>query len=197
MNRPKSSKCSRVLLSMTGRTCDGPHPYPEPRHPHPEGRRCYCQRCETAGQRWAWSLAEMTREVGTSGRCRLGHPVTALADTVAGRIYTAGITPADPGLLLIRAWNEAATVRSAVSGITAGAKPDTPGRRANEDSQCLLREYERDVASPQEATRPHKNSAPARLGAESASTSESDRDPVAVALAGGATGPANTQRSRR
>lgn len=84
MNCHESSQCSRVLLPMTGRTCDGPHPPLGPAHPWPEDRRCYCQRCETAGLRWAWSLPEMTQEAGTSGRCRLGHPVTALADTGSG-----------------------------------------------------------------------------------------------------------------
>jgi hypothetical protein len=126
---------------MTRGTCDGPHPLPGPAHPWPEDRPCYCKRCETAGMRWAWSLPETTRETGTSGRCRLGHPVTALGDTVAGRLYTAGITPADPGLALLRAWNAATLVRSAVPAVTGGIKADTPGRRANGESPGPVREH--------------------------------------------------------
>ena len=180
---------------MTRGTCDGPHPLPGPAHPWPEDRPCYCQRCETAGMRWAWSLPEMTRESGASGRCRLGHPVTALADTVAGRLYTAGITPEDPGLASVRAGNAAAVVRSAVSGITGGAKPDTPGPARQRGASGPLREHGRDVCPPPGGHQPQKNSAPAHLWAESASTSESHVEPVAVALAGGATGPTHHNRS--
>jgi hypothetical protein len=190
---------------MTRGTCDGPHPPPVAGHPHPESQRCYCARCERAGQRWAWSLAESTQEVGRSGRCRAGHPVSALADVVAGRIYTAGITPDDPGLVLIRAWNEAATVRCAVSGITAGAKPDTPGRRANGEPAGLLREHGGDVCLPLGDHQAQQNSAPVRERTESASTPES-QDLVAngreTSLQGphtnrSLTAPAFSNRSRR
>jgi hypothetical protein len=182
---------------MTRRTCDGPHPLPPSGHPWPEGRPCYCKRCETAGMRWAWSLPEMTREAGTSGRCRLGHPVTALADTVAGRLYTAGITPADPGLASLRACTAAAVVRSAVSGITGGAKPDTPGPARQQGAGGPLRDHGRDVCPPPGGHQAQKNSAPAPVRAESASTSEYPPGPVATACRPSATGPRNTQRSRR
>src|ERR1035438_1535682 len=98
---------------MTRGTCDGPHPLPGPAHPWPEDRPCYCARCERAGHRWAWSLAEAGQEIGNSGRCRLGHPVTALADTVAGRLHAAGITPHDRDLAAIRPWNGSVLSRRA------------------------------------------------------------------------------------
>jgi hypothetical protein len=142
---------------MTRGTCDGPHPLPGPAHPWPEDRPCYCQRCETTGLRWAWSLPEMTREVGASGRCRLGHPVTALADTVAARLYAAGFTASDPGLASIRAWNVSVRACEAVTGVTGGIKADTPCRRANGESSGPLREHGPDIfpACPKEL--PRKN----------------------------------------
>jgi hypothetical protein len=152
---------------MTGRTCDGPHPYPGPGHPWPEGKRCYCQRCETAGIRWAWSLPEMTQEVGRSGRCRLGHLVTALADTAAARLYTARIPPDDPGLMLLREWNATALVRSAVSGIASGAKPDTPGRRANGEPAGTLREHGPDLFPALAKELPRTNESAPQLGSAS------------------------------
>ena len=171
---------------MTGRTCDGPHPYPEPGHPHPEGRRCYCSRCERAGHRWAWGLAAACQEVGQSGLCRLGHPVSLLADTVAGRLYAAGIEPHDPALTAMRAWNASVT-----------------SRRATEVPAAPCGNMSATFASPQEATRPQKNSAPVRERTESASTSQ---DLVAngreTSLQGphtnrSLTAPAFSNRSRR
>jgi hypothetical protein len=176
VNHHKSSKCSRGAV-VTRRACGGPHPYPEPGRPHPEGRRCYCARCERAGGRWAWSLPEMTSEVGQTGLCRLGHPVTALADTTAGRLYATGIGPHDPALTALRAWNGSVLSRRATWA---------PG-----DGHGIMGAT---FASPQEATRPQKQSSAPRLG--SASTSESDWDLVAVALAGAATGPCINQESR-
>jgi hypothetical protein len=180
---------------MTRGTCDGPHPYPEPGHPHPEGRRCYCARCERAGHRWAWSLAEACQEIGQTGLCGRGHPVTTLAGTVAGRLYTAGITPEDPGLASVRAWNAVAVVRSVVSSVTGGAKPGTPGPARQRGADGPLRDHGRGVCPSPGGHQPQKNSAPAHLWAESASTSESHVEPVAVALAGAATGPTHHNRS--
>src|ERR1019366_4727293 len=138
---------------MTGRTCDGPHPYPAPAHPWPDpSRRCPCKRCEAAGHRWAWSLARLTQEVGDSGLCRYGHPVTSLPEVTAGRLYVAGIEPDDPGLLALRAWNASVT-----------------SRRATEVPAAPCGNMSATFAIPQEATRPQKNSAPGPVRPESAS----------------------------
>ena len=161
---------------MTGRTCGGPHPYPEPGHPHPEGSRCYCAACERAGHRWAWGLAAACQEVGASGRCRLGHLVTALADTVAARLYTAGITQHDPALAAVRAWNGSVLSRRATE-VPAGGYGSMGAT----------------FASPLEASGPQKNSAPVRVRTESASTSES-RGHVATSRQTSLQGP-HTNRS--
>jgi hypothetical protein len=95
---------------------------------------------------------------------------------------------------LLRAWNAAMLVRSAVSGITGGTKEDMSRRRANEDCPGLLREHGGDVCLPFGDHQAQKNSAPPN---GERITPESHVEPVAVALAGGATGPTNTQRSRR
>jgi hypothetical protein len=161
---------------VTGRTCGGPHPYPEPGHPHPEGSRCYCAACERAGHRWAWGLAAACQEVGQSGLCRRGHPVADLADTVAGRLYTAGSEPHDPALTAVRAWNGSVTSRRATE-VPAGGYGSMGAT----------------FAPPGGHQTGEKNSAPAPLRAESASTqtTESDWDLVALALASGATGPSH------
>ena len=88
------------LWEGSARTCDGPHP---------AGNDNF----------WAWSVARNSTEVNGSGRCRDGHPVSSLAETVARRLAAAGISPYDPGMDRWRAQNVKATAGVAVTGTTA------------------------------------------------------------------------------
>jgi hypothetical protein len=123
---------------------------------------------------------------------------TSLADETAARLYRAGLTADDPGLVQIRAWNAAVAARGGLAGVTGSTNPGTPGRRATDAPAGLCGNMGATFASPQEAIRPECKSAP-QMGS-AATTTESDRDLVAIALAGSATGPApqpDNQRSRR
>jgi hypothetical protein len=87
------------LWEGSARTCDGPHP---------PGNDTF----------WAWSVARNSSEVNGSGRCRDGHPVSSLAETVARRLTAAGISPCDPGMDRWRAQNAKATAGLAASSAT-------------------------------------------------------------------------------
>ena len=88
------------LWDGSARTCDGPHP---------PGNDTF----------WAWSVARNSSEVNGSARCRDGHQVSSLAETVARRLAAAGISPYDPGMDRWRAQNTKATAGLAAIGATA------------------------------------------------------------------------------
>jgi hypothetical protein len=87
------------LWEGSAHTCDGPH---------------------LAGNDnfWAWSVARNSSEVNGSGRCRDGHQVSSLAETVARRLTAAGISPYDTGMDRWRAQNTKATAGLVASGTT-------------------------------------------------------------------------------
>jgi Protein of unknown function (DUF4031) len=77
-------------LRSGARTCAGPH----------------------AGQ-GEWQASERAQDAG-SGGCSDGHPLAApLCEATAIRLAAAGITPDDPALTFIRAWNTTAQARQA------------------------------------------------------------------------------------
>jgi hypothetical protein len=88
-----------ALWGGSARTCDGPHP---------AGNDNF----------WAWSVARNSSDVNGSGRCRDGHPVSSLAETVARRLAAAGISPYDPGTDRWRAQNAGATAGLVANGTT-------------------------------------------------------------------------------
>jgi hypothetical protein len=118
---------------------------------------------------------------------------TPLAEETARKLYAARIAADDPGLVQLREWNAAVAARGELAGVTGSTNRGTPSRRATEAPASGYGSMGPTFASPLEAVRPQKNSAPAPLRAESASThtTESDWDLVALALAGGATGPSH------
>jgi hypothetical protein len=95
-----------------------------------------------------------------AGRCRLGHPVSSLAEVTARRLYEAGISADDPGLAWIRTWNDSVTGKPA-------ATPDTPSRRVNGESPRPLREHGPDLFPAHVKESPRQNESAPQMGSAS------------------------------
>jgi hypothetical protein len=95
---------------------------PRPRRdtqPEPGGQRRTCTAPHPHQN--AYLAARRSMEVGGTGGCQDGHPVTDLGQDIAIRLAAAGYTAHSPELAEIRAWNHAAQQRAA----TADAEADT------------------------------------------------------------------------
>jgi hypothetical protein len=121
------------------RTCTVPHPHQDAR-----------------------LAAQRSREIGGTGRCQDGHPVSDLREDVSARLAAAGLTTGSPELARIRDWNRApSTVPESPQPVRtrrprrhdpdhcpAGprARPEAPRRRSHlrvHRPRCRDRGYDR------------------------------------------------------
>jgi hypothetical protein len=73
-------------------TCTAPHPHQD-----------------------AYLAARRSAEVGDTGRCHDGHPVSDLGQDISARLTAAGFTASSPELVRIRVWNRAALERDRIA----------------------------------------------------------------------------------
>lgn len=98
----------------------------EPKYGLRSGRRGCAE--PHAGQS-RWQIDARASEVGGTGRCRDGHPVTApLCQQTAERFAGAGMAPGDPDLAKIRQWN--------ASVIGHGRAPENTEPRAEPEAEA-------------------------------------------------------------
>ena len=93
-------RTSRRIQPETGgywRTCTAPHPHQD-----------------------AYLAARRSAEIGDTGRCHDGHPVSDLHQDVSARLTAAGFTARAPELVRIRAWNRTALERDRIASREPG-----------------------------------------------------------------------------
>ena len=98
-------RTSRRIQPETGgywRTCTAPHPHQD-----------------------AYLAARRSAEIGDTGRCHDGHPVSDLHQDVSARLTAAGFTARAPELVRIRAWNRAALERDRIAPANQDTEAET------------------------------------------------------------------------
>jgi hypothetical protein len=63
----------------------------------------------------AYLAARRSMEVGGTGRCQDGHPVSDLRQDISARLIAAGFTPGSPELVRISEWNRRALDRAGIA----------------------------------------------------------------------------------
>jgi hypothetical protein len=98
-------RTSRRIQPETGgywRTCSAPHPHQD-----------------------AYLAARRSAEIGDTGRCHDGHPVSDLHQDVSARLTAAGFTARAPELVRIRQWNRTALERIGTSASDQDTEAET------------------------------------------------------------------------
>jgi hypothetical protein len=98
-------RTSRRIQPATGgywRTCSAPHPHQD-----------------------AYLAARRSAEIGDTGRCHDGHPVSDLHQDVSARLTAAGFPARAPELVRIRQWNRAALGRDRIAPANQDTEAET------------------------------------------------------------------------
>ena len=74
----------------------------------------------------AYLAARRSMEVGGTGRCQDGHPVSDLQQDVSERLIAAGFTACSPDLARIREWNRRALDRAGIASTERDQEAETP-----------------------------------------------------------------------
>jgi hypothetical protein len=99
---PRAGRSAQPRPARDWRTCTAPHPHQD-----------------------AYLAARRSAEVGDTGRCHDGHPVSDLGQDIAARLTAAGFTASSPELIRIRAWNRTAQERAGTSPAGQGTEAET------------------------------------------------------------------------
>jgi len=98
---PRTGRSAQPGPVRDWRTCSAPHPHQD-----------------------AYLAARRSAEVGDTGRCHDGHPVSYLGQDISARLTTAGFTASSPELVRIRAWNRTAQERAGTSPAGQGTEAE-------------------------------------------------------------------------
>jgi hypothetical protein len=99
---PRAGRSAQPGPARDWRTCTAPHPHQD-----------------------AYLAARRSAEVGDTGRCHDGHPVSDLGQDISARLTAAGFTASSPELVRIRAWNRTAQERAGTSPVGQGTEAET------------------------------------------------------------------------
>jgi hypothetical protein len=99
---PRTGRSTRPGPADCRRTCTAPHPHQD-----------------------AYLAAGRSAEVGDTGRCHDGHPVSDLGQDISARLTAAGFTASSPELVRIRVWNRTAQERAGTSPVGQGTEAET------------------------------------------------------------------------
>jgi hypothetical protein len=100
---PRPGRSTQPEPAGYRRACTAPHPHQD-----------------------AYLAARRSMEVGGTGRCQDGHPVSDLRQDVTARLIAAGFTASSPELARIREWNSRALDRAGIAPADRDQEAETP-----------------------------------------------------------------------